>query len=114
VRLGLASPVTTASLDLEVDLSPLITPRHPTLDADLFVNDRQLARWTYSEEPPAPQHAEIPASLVGERGDLNIEFRIRNPESPQFLGIGTQPSFFGVRLRSLTVRGGAPPVPAGK
>jgi hypothetical protein len=111
LRLGLGSPAAAGSLDLEVDLSPLITPRHPTLDADVFVTGRQIAHWTYSGEPGAPQHAQIPADLVAGRRDLNIEFRIRNPESPQFLGVGAQGNFFGVRLRALTVRPPALPPP---
>ena len=101
----------TASLDLDVDAVPLLAPRHPALDVDLIVNGRALAKWTYGPGSPSRRTVRIPAAVVSARHEIDIEFQVRNPESPQYLGIGTLPRFLGLNLQSMVLRRAATTTP---
>jgi hypothetical protein len=94
-----------------VDADPFIAlPQHPTLDVDVVVNGRQVAEWSYSAPFVAPvRQARIPVGVFANRPGLDVELRIRNPESPLSLGVGVTPSalgprFLGLNVRSLVVR----------
>jgi hypothetical protein len=110
LRLGLSRSIDAASaLDLEVDAAPFLAPpRHPTLDVDVVVNGREIARWRYDTTSLPRRSARIPAGVIANGHGLDVEFRVRNPESPQFVGTGTLPHFLGLNMRSLVVRS-APP-----
>ena len=107
LRLGLdrtADP--SRALELEVNADPFLAPpRHPRLDVDVFVNGVQIVRWSYDAASWTPlQHARIPGEVAARRHGLDVEFRIRNPESPWYVGMGAIPNFLGLRVRSLVVR----------
>ncbi len=97
-----------ASLDLDVDAVPLLAPQHPALDVDLSVNGQALTKWTYYPSSASRRSVRIPAAVVSGRHEIDIEFQVRNPESPQFLGVGRQPQFLGLQVRSMLLRRAAP------
>lgn len=106
VRLELEAPVDqTRALVLEVDALPLIAPRHPQLDVSVVVNGQLADRWTFGL-PRAFVHvrARIPGALAAKRRGLDIEFRVGNPESPAYLGVGPLGDFLGLDVRRLLVR----------
>jgi len=90
---------------LHVDASPFLAERHPETDVDVVVNGITIAQWTYRlGEPAAPTEATIPPAAMRGRNDLTIEFRMRNPESPAFAGMGPSAHFLGLAVTNLTVR----------
>ncbi|HEX4566347.1 MAG TPA: DUF6311 domain-containing protein [Vicinamibacterales bacterium] len=105
LRLG-ADPTfaATHALDLDVDALPLLAPRHPRLDVEVIVNGESVATWIYDRSSPLRQSVRIPVSAASARREIDIEFQIRNPESPQYLGVGPMPKFLGLNLRSIVVR----------
>jgi hypothetical protein len=105
LRLGQDPTGPPRALDLEVDAVALTAPRHPTLDVDVAVNDQVIARWTY-DASVTRQHARIEAAVAARRPELVVEFRVRNPESPQSAGVGTDPGFLGLRVHSIVIRPG--------
>jgi hypothetical protein len=46
----------------------------------------------------------IPTELAVGRRSLDIEFRVRNPISPAYWGVGTTSPFVGLNMQSLMVR----------
>jgi hypothetical protein len=109
LRLGIdPAPDTTAALDLDIDAVPLLAPGHPLLDVDLLVNGQLLATWTYDQSSPPRRTVRIPAAVAASRHEIDVEFQVRNPESSQYLGVGPDPRFFGLNLRSMRLRQAAP------
>ena len=105
LRLGTTTPIDRArSLKLEIDAVPLVTPAHPRLDVDLVVNGEPIEAWTF-ELPGGFVHrrARIPGFVAARRPELDVEFRVRNPEAPLYLGTGDATSFDGLYLRRLSV-----------
>jgi hypothetical protein len=100
------APGTSRALTLEVEADPFLSPpRHPALDVDVVVNGRQVARWHYSSGSLTPrQEARISADVIARHPGLDVELRIRNPESPLYMGAGFIPYFLGLNVRSLVVR----------
>jgi hypothetical protein len=107
LRLGLDRTVDTSrALDLEIDAVPLLAPqRHPKLDVDVFVNGTHVAQWSYDVTSwTRRQHARIPGVVAATRPGLDVEFRVRNPESPWYLGTRMVGILLGLNVRSLVVR----------
>jgi hypothetical protein len=105
LRLGLDGVDQSRALLLDVDAQALITPNHPQLDVDVVVNGRTMDRWTF-RTPAAIVHrrTRIAAGLASERGGLDIEFRIFNPEAPLYLGTAAASDLVGLNVASLVVR----------
>jgi hypothetical protein len=110
VRLGFdRAPDTSRGLTLQVDADAFLAAEHPTLDVDVVVNGRQIADWHYpSSSLTSRREAVLPADIVAGRPGLDVELRIRNPESPLYIGAGFIPYFLGLNVRSLVVRYAAP------
>ena len=107
VRLGVREPIdATRPLVLDVTALPyLIEHLHPRLLVDVAVNGQVLAEWIFPLGRAIPQRrVRVPAELVASRQGLDIEFRVRNPASPVYLGTGTTHAFVGLYVQSLAVR----------
>jgi hypothetical protein len=105
LRLGMPSPIDVArSLTLNVDAIPLVTPAHPRLTVDLVVNGNPIDTWTF-DLPGGFVHrdARIPGPVAAQRPEVDVEFRVRNPEAPLYLGTGTATTFDGLCLRRLSL-----------
>jgi hypothetical protein len=85
---------------------PFIVERlHPRLLVDVVVNGQKLDEWMFRVGNMRPQRrVRIPAALAESRRGLDIEFRIRNPESPLYLGVGPWPAFLGLNVQQLTMQ----------
>jgi hypothetical protein len=107
LRLGMhQAMVADRPLVLEVTAVPFLVERlHPRLHVDVVVNGQELAQWLFPIGRSKPQQRlRIPPELVVNRHGLDIEFRVRNPASPLYLGTGPTSAFLGLNLQSLTVR----------
>lgn len=104
VRLGLPGAAgSPRPLVLTVSAGAFVAPRHPTLDVDVVVNGQAVDHWIFTTTPDPIRKARIPAALASARPGLDIEFRVRNPEAPLFMGEGDATSFLGLFVRALTV-----------
>ena len=110
IRLGLdRAPDESRALTLEVEGDPFLAAEHPTMEVDVVVNGREVARWRYSSgSVTSRRDVRIPVDAVAGRTGLDLEFRIRNPESPLYIGAGFIPYFLGLEVRSVVVRQAAP------
>ena len=105
LRLGLAGTTDRSRpLLLTVNAGAFVEPVHPVLDVDVVANGQTIDRWTFDLTPAPPRTARIPAALAFARRELDIEFRVRNPEAPLYLGSGPSSSFLGLLVRELAVR----------
>jgi hypothetical protein len=103
MRLGLAAPDHARSLVLTLTASAFVARRHPSLDVDVVVNGRAVDLWSFDAASLTRRQARIPAAVVAARRELDIEFRVRNPDAPLYLGAGPSASFLGLFVRALTV-----------
>jgi hypothetical protein len=89
-----------------VDAVPFLAPpHHPRLDVDVVVNGQAVATWSYDQASRPPRRTvRLPASVLSARQEIDIEFWMRNPESPQFAGVSTLSKFIGLNVRSLRLR----------
>jgi hypothetical protein len=110
LRLGLDAPIDPArTLVLEITSVPFVVERlHPRLLVDVVVNGQKLDEWLFRVGNARPERrVRIPAALAAGRrgpGSLDIELRIRNPESPLYLGVGPWPAFLGLNVQRLTLQ----------
>ena len=105
LRLGAPAAIdANRSLILDVDEVPLVMPAHPQLIVDLVVNGARIDAWTF-ELPGGLVHrrTRIPGSIAASRPELDIEFRVQNPEALLYLGTGFTTSFDGLCVRRLSV-----------
>jgi hypothetical protein len=107
LRLGMPTPMpidASRSLVLDVDAVPLVMPAHPLLIVDLVVNGDAIDVWKF-DLPGGFVHrsTRIPGPVAIRRPELDIEFRIRNPDALLYLGAGLTTSFDGLCLRRLSV-----------
>ena len=92
-------------LILAVDARPFLEPPlHRRLDVDVVVNGQTVDHWIFRSRPHSRRETRIPAALAAQRQGLDIEFRLRNPESPLYLGSGPLSSFLGFNVRWAAVR----------
>ena len=105
LRLGPSTPLDRErSLTLEVTALPLVTAAHPRLDVDVVVNGESIDTWMFALPGGFVQRrSRIPGPVAVRRPELDVEFRIRNPEAPLYLETGTELLFEGLCLRGLSV-----------
>lgn len=92
-------------LVLEFTTVAMVHRRHPELHVDVQVNGEPTGTWSFL--PPNEQElrlVEIPAARTGDHGTLCLHFTVREPRSPQELGISGHARPLGVKLVNLQVR----------
>jgi hypothetical protein len=106
IRLGFdTARYRSSGVVLEVSAEPFVIQQHPTLDVDVVVNGQRVAQWRYpAASEPLRRNIPISGGILDGYAGLDVEFRIRNPESPLYVGAGFVPDFLGVNLQSVIVR----------
>jgi Family of unknown function (DUF6311) len=106
LRLGLDAPLESRPLMLTVDGGAFVVPQHPRLHVDVVVNGRKIDEWVFRSalRPASRRETGIPAELAAGRRSLDLEFRLRNPEAPLYLGVGPLSSFLGLNVRRIALR----------
>jgi Uncharacterised nucleotidyltransferase len=102
---ALALRATAPANEMAVDVTtvPLLHPKHPALDVEVWVNDRYVATWAYrldEEAPPRRRFVLSKESLAG-RDVLEIAFVLRDPCRPMTLGVSQDPRKLGLLVREL-------------
>jgi hypothetical protein len=90
-------------LAIEVTGVPLLHPRHPDLEVEVWANDRFVDTWTYRLEEAAPPRRRIvvPQGAL-EGGDvLELGFVFREPCRPMALGLSDDPRRLGLFVSEL-------------
>ncbi len=105
IRLGFdAAAHRSSGVIIEVSAEPFIIQQHPMLAVDAVVNGRRVAQWRYpTTSETLKWDIPVPADVLDGRSGLDVELRIRNPESPLYIGAGFVPDFLGINLQSLVV-----------
>lgn len=88
VALRLTEPI-RGKLRLTVNANPFVHPGRPVKEVAVFVNDNQVAMWSYKlGEGIGKRAANIPLNIYQRRdGILRIKFVSKNVESPKQAGI---------------------------
>ncbi|HEX5852357.1 MAG TPA: nucleotidyltransferase family protein [Solirubrobacteraceae bacterium] len=93
--------------ELEFDATPFLGQPGRTLEVDVLVNGH-LARtidYDRASDEPMPMRATIPAASVeGACEEVVISWRIRDPPSPQSLGLSADRRALGLFVRRLVLR----------
>lgn len=93
--------VPDGNLALRFEGHAFVTEKHPAQEIDLLVNGHLVETLRYSVPQTTETRAiSIPRSLITDRL-LRIEFRFKNPKSPQELGLSTDSRRLGLGLVSL-------------
>jgi hypothetical protein len=94
----------TDSLLLTAELRGFVTDAHRRLDADVVVNGQTVERWTFRQgRLDTKRSARIPASVIGGRRVLDVQFRVLNPQAPAYVGEGYDFRFVGLNIRGLVL-----------
>jgi hypothetical protein len=92
--------------ELEFDATPFLGPARRTLEVDVLVNGHAVSKSVYdrASDEPIVRHAPIPTSSADAGGEILLSWRIRDPRSPQSLGISEDRRALGLFVRQLTLR----------
>ena len=105
LRLGLAAGVDRSrALILEAAVAGFVVPQHRRLDVDVAVNGQIVDHWVVRSAGRARRTARIPPQVAAARGGLDIEFRLRNPAAPLYVGAGPSSTFLGLNVREMVIR----------
>jgi hypothetical protein len=104
------APTGDAELVLAVD--PFVTPDHPELEVEVFVQGEQVGARVFRHRKAVfglgrshgPLRAVLPASARDETGRAVVELRLSDPASPLDLGLSDDSRRLGLHLRSLEAR----------
>jgi hypothetical protein len=90
---------------LEFDSIPFLGPRGRRLRVDVLLNGRRVKSLSYEGVDPGPSVAQVPLAedVVGDHGDILLEWRIRDPRSPQSLGIAADRRNLGLFIRRVVL-----------
>ncbi len=71
----------------------------------MLLNGRRLTSLRYDGPNGVPSLAQVPlpAPVVGEHGDILVEWRIRDPRSPQSLGVSSDGRALGLFVRRVVL-----------
>lgn len=97
---------TTGPILLDVTLRPLLLPAGPERDVDVIVNGRLVAEWRFrgTETKERTETIELPSGTLGPAGQVWMQLRIRNPQTPRELSGRADDRRLGVALTSLAWR----------
>ena len=105
VRLGLAGAVDRSRvLILEASVTAFIASAHRRLDVDVVVNGQVVDQWVVRSAGRSRRLTRIPPQVAAARGGLDIEFRLRNPAAPLYVGAGPSSTFLGLNVREMVIR----------
>jgi len=105
LRLGVdGGPDQSRVLILEASVTAFIERAHRRLDVDVVVNGQTVDHWIVRSAGRSRRQARIPGAVAAARRGLDVEFRMRNPAAPLFVGAGASTSFLGLNVREIVVR----------
>ena len=105
LRLGVdGAPDQSRVLILEASVTAFIERAHRRLDVDVVVNGQTVDHWIVRSAGRSRRQARIPGAVAAARRGLDVEFRMRNPAAPLFVGAGASTSFLGLNVREIVVR----------
>jgi hypothetical protein len=105
LRLGVDSAVDQSRvLILEASMTAFIAPAHRRLDVDVVVNGQTFDHWVVRSAGRSRRQTRIPAQVAAARGGLDLEFRLRNPAAPLYVGAGPASTFLGLNVREVVIR----------
>jgi hypothetical protein len=105
LRLGLdAGMDRSRALVLEAAIGGFAGPRTRRLDVDVVVNGQTADHWVIRSAAELRRQIRVPASVVAARGELDVEFRVRNPAAPLSAGQGPANTFLGPKVREIVIR----------
>jgi hypothetical protein len=92
-------------LQLEFDAIPFLGPSGRRLQVAVLLNGRRVKSLSYDGTLAAPSVAQVPlpATVLGDHGDVLLEWRIRAPRSPHSLGISEDRRTLGLFLRRIAL-----------
>ena len=100
--LALRTAGRTGDLAIDVMGTPLLHPRHPGLEVEIWVNDRYLDTWTYRiDQAAAPGRVLIPRRSIENGEVLELGFVFRDPCRPMELGLSDDPRRLGLFVSEL-------------
>lgn len=95
---------TDSDLILTIEGSAYINVKHPTLEADIVVNHKNLEHLTYNiYDSSSNRKVIIPKSLIHDNNLLNIEFKFKNAVSPKQLKLSLDNRKLGLFILSLSL-----------
>jgi hypothetical protein len=103
LRLGFAADK-SRPLVLEANITGFVARNHPRLDVDVVVNGQTVDRWVVRSTSRSSRRTSIPPSTAALRQGLDVEFRMRNPQAPIYVGAGPSSTFLGLQVRELVIR----------
>jgi hypothetical protein len=92
-------------LRLEFDAIPFVGASGRRLQVEVFLNGRRVRSLSYdgANAGPSVAHAPLAPAVVGDHGDILLEWRIRAPRSPHSLGISEDRRTLGLFLRRVAL-----------
>lgn len=91
--------------DLAIDVMaiPLLHPRHPGLEVEIWVDDRYVETWAYrlGEEAPPARRVHLPRGSLEPSDVVEIGFVFREPCRPMELGLSDDPRRLGLFVKEL-------------
>jgi Uncharacterised nucleotidyltransferase len=100
--LALRTAGRTGDLAIDVMGTPLLHPRHPGLDVEIWANDRYVDTWSYRiDEAAAPGRVLLPSGSIDNGEVLELGFVFRDPCRPMELGLSDDPRRLGLFVREL-------------
>jgi hypothetical protein len=107
IRLGLSSPVEgPLSIVLMEGSRPFVTRLHPRLDVEVLINSRPVDRWSfeYGSGGGNERRTVVPESVLAGQRQLDVDFRVLNPEAPANVGEGPDDRLLGLNVRALLLQ----------
>jgi len=100
--LALRSSANGSDLTIEVVAVPMLHPRHPALEVEVWANDDYLDTWAYrlGEEMP-PGRVVLPRGALSDGDVLELGFVFREPCRPMELGLSEDPRRLGLFVSEL-------------
>jgi len=92
-------------LQLEFAAIPFLGPSGRALQAEVLLNGRAVRSLSYdaANAGTSVTRVPLPAELVGDHGDILLEWRIRDPRSPHSLGVSADRRALGLFLRRVAL-----------
>ncbi len=92
-------------LQLEFDAIPFLGASGRRLQVEVLLNGRRVKSLSYdgANAGPSVAQAPLPAAVVGDHGDILLEWRIRAPRSPHSLGVSEDRRALGLFVRRVAL-----------
>jgi hypothetical protein len=100
--IALRTPDQVGDLAINVVGVPMLHPRHPTLDVEVWANDRHVDTWSYRLGGETPSgRLLVPAESLDSTDVLELGFVFRRPCRPMELGLSDDPRRLGLFVSEL-------------